>query len=628
MREYYPILVISAAISLLAVGFIVAFSLVKGKKEAFGFDRNMSDRELIKRLFAYAKPYKWNFAAALGLMFFSIIYEILAPYVIGVVEEIIKTPDFELSHLVANVILYAGVLIVSLVSSYFLAVILQKTGQMIISRIREDAFSHIESLSHAQLSETPVGKLVTRVSNDAESVSKMFTNVLVNLIKNAFLLLGVTVAMFALNVSLALLVMCFVPFIVLFTVMFRKFSRMAYRKEKECTTDINTFLSANISGIKITRNFNRTDYKSSEFALKSRKHGKAMMNTIFVFGVFRPVVYMLYISSVIFLFYFGARGYLDGATVLGSQISSGVIVSFYMYISTFFDPVQDIAEKFNVMQSAFASAEKIFSIMDLKPTVTDREDAEELEFVRGDIEFQGVWFAYKEDRWVIKDLSFKINAGETVAFVGATGSGKTTILSLLCRNYDVQKGRILLDGKDIRRFKISSLRRRFGQMLQDVFLFAGTIRSNITMRDDISDEKIMEACRYVNADKLIEKLPNGLDEEVKERSNNFSAGERQLLSFARMIIHRPEIMILDEATANIDTETEVLIQNSLEKLMKMGTMLVVAHRLSTIQHADKIIVLSGGKIVESGNHGELLEKKGRYYELYSLQYRKNELTAR
>jgi ATP-binding cassette subfamily B protein len=311
---------------------------------------------------------------------------------------------------------------------------------------------------------------------------------------------------------------------------------------------------------------------------------------------------------------------------MGQTIDAATVVAFYMYINKFFNPIQNLAEQFNRLQSAFASGEKIFTIFDIVPEVVDEPDAIELDEVRGDIEFRDVWFSYVPDEWVLKGVSFKINAKETVAFVGSTGSGKTTILSLICRNYDIQKGQILIDGIDIRKIKISSLRRHFGQMLQDVFLFSGTIRSNIVLRDEsISDEEVMQVCRYVNADHFINKLANGLDEEVRERGNNFSAGQRQLLSFARTMAHKPSVMILDEATANIDTETELLIQDSLEKMMNVGTMLMVAHRLSTIKHADQIIVLSHGEIVERGSHAELLEQKGKYYHLYTLQYHREEL---
>lgn len=604
MYNYFPLLAVGATLGVFSAAIITAYMLVKRKSKVVLGGRTMTDGELLKRLLNYAKPHAKSFVLVLVLMLFSIAYEVVSPALIGNIEELIKA-NFAIDDLIKYVALYVSILIVSLVCTFLHAIILQKTGQKIISKIREDAFTHIEELSHGQLSEIPVGKLVTRVSNDAESVSRMFTSVIVNLVKNVLVLLGVTAAMFALNYTLALIVMCFAPFIVLFTVVFRKFSRLAFRKEKECTADINAFLSENLSGMKITQNFNRTDLKYSQFAKKSKKFSKAAMNTIFVFGVFRPVVYFIYISSILLLFYFGGKGYLDGGKILGVEITGGIIVSFYMYITKFFDPIQNLAEQFNVMQSAFASAEKIFTLLDVSPSVKDDDGAIELETVKGDIEFKDVWFYYVEDVWVLKGVSFKIRANETVAFIGPTGSGKTTILSLLCRNYDVIKGEILIDGVNIRRYTVKSLRRHFGQMMQDVFLFAGTIRENITMRDDVTDEEIMKACKFVNADRLINKLPHGLDEELNQRSNNLSAGERQLISFARMIIHKPEIMILDEATANIDTETEALIQNSLEKLMKSGTMLVVAHRLSTVKNADNIIVLYHGKITEQGKFSEL-----------------------
>jgi ATP-binding cassette subfamily B protein len=379
--------------------------------------------------------------------------------------------------------------------------------------------------------------------------------------------------------------------------------------------------------MKIIQIFNREDRKMDEFSAKNSKLKSAKFRQIFVFGIFRPMVYMLYITSVLCLFYLGGRGYIKDTEFLGQTLTSGTVVSFYLYITKFFNPIQSLAEQFNWLQSAFASAEKIFTVFDIKPEITDSPNAIELDSIKGDIEFRNVWFAYENEEWVLKNVSFKVNANETVAFCGSTGSGKTTILSLICRNYDIQKGEILIDGINIRDIKIASLRSHFGQMLQDVFLFSGTIRSNILLsKEGVSDEEVMQACRYVNADKLIDKLPDGLDEEVRERGANFSAGQRQLISFARTIIHKPEIMILDEATANIDTETEVLIQNSLEKLMNIGTLLIVAHRLSTIRKADRIIYLSHGEIVESGTHTELLEKKGRYYELYKLQQDKALLT--
>ena len=582
MMSLNPLLLVGGVIGTVSVLLLIAYACVKDKKTAMGFERSMADGEILRRLFGYAKPYLRQFIVVGFLVLFSISYDIASPLIVGYIEELV-VGDFELKSLYVSVAVYAGVLVFSMASTYLQAVILQRVGQRIISDLREDLFTHIESLSHGQLNDIPVGKLVTRVTNDTNAISMMFTNLFVNLTKNAFVILGILVAMLFLNYELTLMVLCFVPFILLFTVIFRKFSRRAYRKVKDATTDINTYLSENLSGIKVTQIFGREDEKMEEFRQKSQTLAKATQEQIFVFGVFRPLVYMLYISSILCLFYLGGMGHLNHVTFLGQTISSGTIVTFYMYISKFFTPIQNLAEQFNWLQSALASSEKVFSIMDIRPQMVDAPDAVELDEVKGDIEFRDVWFSYIPGEWVLQGVSFHVEPRQTVAFVGSTGSGKSTILSLICRNYEFQKGEILIDGIDIRKIKISSLRRHFGQMLQDVFLFSGTIRSNIVLREEkIPDEEIMKVCRYVNADHFINKLEHGLDEEVRERGNNFSAGQRQLLSFARTILHKPSVMILDEATANIDTETELLVQDSLEKMRSVGTMLIVAHRLSTI----------------------------------------------
>ena len=625
MREYLPLLIVGGIIGAFTGIFIIAYAMVQNKKEAMGFERNMDDSEIIRRLLAYARPYWKQFALTLAVMMFSVVYDVLSPLLVGRIVGMVQE-DFVLSELYVMVAVYASILLVSLLCTYAQAMLLQKTGQKILSQIRLDVFTHIEQLSHEQLNNIPVGTLVTRVSNDPNAISFMFTNILVTLVKNIMVVFGVLAAMLMLNYALTLMVLCFVPFVAMFTLFFRRFSRKAHRAVTNTTTDLNTFLSENLSGMKIIQIFNREDRKMDDFMVRTRALRKAKLGRMVVFGIFRPMVYMLNISATLCLLYLGSRAHILGKEWFGQVIDSAVVVSFYMYIGKFFNPIQALAEQFDMLQRSFAAAEKIFAIIDLEPQVVDDPDAMELEEIRGEIEFKDVWFSYKPDEWVLKGVSFKVEAGQAVAFVGSTGSGKTTILSLICRNYDIQKGQILIDGIDIRKIKISSLRRHFGQMLQDVFLFAGDIRSNILLRSEgISDEEVMEAARYVNADKFIGRLEQGLGEVVRERGNNFSAGQRQLLSFARTIIHKPAVMILDEATANIDTETELLIQDSLERMKNIGTMLIVAHRLSTIQHCDNIILLDQGRIIEQGTHQELLSQKGRYHQLYMLQYSKEQL---
>ena len=625
-REFLPIIIVGAIIGAFTIVFVMAWlALRKRKEDMTDRDRNMSDAEIVSRLLRYAKPYWKNFIAVFFSMLFSIAYDLISPLVLGHIQDTIKE-EFELNYLFTVVAVYAGILVVSLICTYFQAMILQQTGQKILSQIRLDVFTHVEKLSHEQLNNIPVGKLVTRVTNDPNAISYMFTNIIVTLAKNSMVIVGILVAMLLVNYMLTLVILCFVPFVVLFTLIFRQFSRRVHRAVSNATTDINTYLSENLSGMKNTQIFNQEQTKMDDFLIRSDNLRKAKQNRMFVFGIFRPMVYMLFISANLCLFYFGAKGYIQDTVFLGQTVTSFTVVTFYGYISRFFNPIQTLAEQFDMLQRSFASAEKIFTILDMVPEVVDEPDAIELDEIKGEIEFKDVWFAYKPGEWVLQGVSFHIEPKQTVAFVGSTGSGKTTILSLICRNYDIQKGQILIDGIDIRKIKISSLRRHFGQMLQDVFLFSGTIRSNILLRkEDVSDEAVMEACRYVNADSFINRLEKGLDEPVRERGNNFSAGQRQLLSFARTIIHKPSVMILDEATANIDTETELLIQDSLEKMKSIGTMLIVAHRLSTIQHSDNIILLSKGKIIEQGNHQELLKLHGRYYQLYTLQFHKEQL---
>ena len=623
MHEFLPLLILGAVVGIFSLGFLITYWVFR-KKNKQELDRQMSDAQIVRRLLAYARPYWGQFLLALIIMLVSIVYDLVSPLIVGHIERTVAG-EFTLEYLFSLVAVYLGILVVSLIGTYLQALILQRTGQKILSQLRLDLFAHIEKLSHAQLNNIPVGKLVTRVTNDTNGICYLFTNILVTLVKNIMVVVGVVVAMLMLNYMLTLTILCFVPVLLLFTVIFRKLSRFAHKRVSDATTEVNTFLSENLSGMGIIQFFNQQENKMEAFRRRSGLLQKAKFGRMFVFGVFRPMVQMLNISAIMCLFYLGARGYIRQTNYFGQVIDGAVVVSFYMYISKFFHPIQSLAEQFDMLQKSLASAEKIFLVMDMEPEMTDEEDAVELTHLRGEIEFRDVWFAYKPDYWVLKGVSFRVEAGQTVAFVGATGSGKTTILSLICRNYDIQRGQILIDGVDIRKYTIASLRRHFGQMLQDVFLFAGTVRSNIVLDGEGEEAKVLEAVRYVNADSFINKLEKGLDEPVRERGNNFSAGQRQLLSFARCIYHRPAVMILDEATANIDTETEVLIQDSLEKMKNIGTMLVVAHRLSTIQHADNIIVLSDGCILEQGTHQQLLQQKGRYHQLYTLQYEKQQM---
>ncbi len=579
--------------------------------------KKYKDTYIIKRLFSYLKEYKAKLILCLVYLIFSVIADLAIPYIMGEVIKILQKDVIIYSNICYLSLFACLVLSLALFSQYFLAINLQKIGQGVIMNLRNEIYYKILSLSHEQFNMIQVGKFVTRVTSDPEAILNLFTNVLTNLIKNIFTLIGVIIVMGILNKTLLLYVLITFPFILGFSIIFRYYSRKAYRKVRNSISNMNAFLSENLSGMKIIQVFNQEEKKKNEFNLKNNEMLKNGYNEILVFGIFRPAIYVLYLVSLALVIYIGCKENLSG----NIYIDASMIFTFTQYVGRFFNPIQQLAEQFNVIQSSFAAAERIFEVLDTKPTIVDEEDAIILDHINGDIEFKNVYFSYIKDEYVLKNVSFKVNAKESIAFVGATGSGKTTILSLIVRNYDIDSGSILIDGIDIKKIKISCLRKHFGQMLQDVFLFSGTIKSNIRLEDEtITDEKIVEACKYVHADSFILKLENKYDEVVKERGNNFSQGQRQLLSFARTVAHSPSVIILDEATANIDTETEKLIQESLSKMLNIGTTLIVAHRLSTIQHCNKIIVMKKGHIIEIGNHQELLKQKGHYYNLYKLQY--------
>ncbi len=578
-------------------------------------NRSYSDMTIIKRLLIFVKPFLKELILATVLVFIVVALDLIGPLFISATLDSLGEDPISFSKIIIIVVLYFVALVIGAFVSYRQTILLQTTGQKIIYDIRRDIFNHIESLSIETYNHIPIGKLVTRVTSDIDTLNMLYTDVLINLFRNIVTIVGVFVIMFIADWKLTLYISSVVPFVALASFVFRKYSRKAYRKVRANVSIINAFLSEHLSGMKLIQIFNREERKFAEFRSKNQDLNQSYLQQTFAFSLYRPLMYMLYVIALMIVLWFGSLQTIAGV------ITFGTLFAFTQYINKFFNPIQELAEKFDILQSAFTAGERLFEIMDTLPTIEDKPDATEIGELKGKIEFRNVWFAYQPDDWILKDVSFVVNPKETLALVGATGSGKTTIISLIVRNYEIQKGQILIDDIDIRDIKISSLRDKIGQMLQDVFLFSGTVESNIRLRtDEITDSEILEACKYVNADKFINRLPLKYDEPVRERGNNFSAGQRQLLSFARAISHKPAIMILDEATANIDTETENLIQKSLKKMMNIGTMIVVAHRLSTIQHSNKIIVMQKGRIIEVGTHQELLKLKGHYFNLYRLQY--------
>lgn len=571
-------------------------------------------------LLSYMKPY-------VGWIFLSLIlvlaltgFDLYRPILIGDAIDLFETQG-DYNIIVDTAIKYTIVLLFSFCFNIAQTWILQKTGQSIIHTVRKELYAHIQSLSCRYFDLTPVGKLVTRVTNDVEALNEMYSGILVKLFRNIVKIIGLAAVMLFLDIRLALISFILLPIVAVLTVVFRKIARQTYRLTRTRLTDINTFLSENISGMRIIQIFGREKRKFEEFDDKNRKLYKAFFRELMVFAIFRPLIYILSVLSLMIVLGIGSKD------VLNQMISIGTLYIFAQYIQSFFDPIQELAEQFSTLQSSLASAEKIFTIMNEEPLVKEAENPVVLPEIKGKIEFSHVWFAYDNENYVLRDVSFVIEPGQSVAFVGATGAGKSSILNLIGRYYDVQKGNIYIDGVDIRNISKKQLRSAIGQMQQDVFIFEGTIESNIRLyNEEITMDEIKEAAEYVNASHFIEKLPQGYEEPVSERGSTFSAGERQLLSFARTLAHKPSILVMDEATANIDTETEALIQEALAKLMKGRTTIMVAHRLSTIQHADCIMVMHKGKIREQGTHQELLAQNGIYKKLYELQIH-HEVTA-
>ena len=583
-------------------------------EKLFG-DHKYPKKVMFKRLYSYFKDERLEIFIAVVLMLLSVFCEAAIPFLAKIVTEKLQDcTGVAFLPILTFVLAFFAMSILGQVFLYFQSMILIKAGQKVVYNMRMEVFAHIENMSQNQLNDMPVGALVTRVANYTQAVSELFTTILVNLIKNILTIVLAASILFFLSYKIALVSLIFVAIVFASSLIFSKVIHKLFKEERKAYSDLNTFLSENLSGMKITQAFNQQVRKYKEFEGKSDHVRKIIFKEIICFGIYRPFITFLYFSCV-------------GVTFLLSQefgVASATAFAICLYLTRFFQPVQNIADQLNGIQKAITSCERLFSLLDVDPEVLDVEDAVEIDHFEGHIEFKNVWFCYNPGEWILKDVSFEIKPKQTCAFVGATGAGKTTILSLIVRNYEIQKGQILIDGIDIKKIKIKSLRKAIGQMLQDVFLFSGSIKDNITLHDEsISNEEVLSACEYVNADKFINETEKGLDEEVIENGENYSQGQRQLLSFARTMVHKPQILILDEATANIDTETEVLIQDSLEKMKIVGTMLVVAHRLSTVQKADQIIVLQNGEVKEKGNHQQLLKQRGLYYKLYELQYQDN-----
>ena len=577
------------------------------------------DRKVLARFYTYLKPHLRTFVLAFVLMILGTFTGIILPLASGLAIDQMQNPLLTLNDKLWILGIGTGVLLLvsafSTYVSYLQNIMLQAVGQKITHDIRTQVFDHINTLSIGQINSLPVGKLVTRATNDPGNISDMFTNTLVNVIRSFLTLVIISIILISIQPLMALITFAVIPLILLASNIYRKASRGAYREVRNHISEMNAFLSEHLSGMKIIHVFHQEKKVKGNFDLINRQLKHSSIKEMYTFAVYRPILYLLSMVATVLAIFFGVVNVLNGI------ITIGLFVSFYVYIGQFFEPIQQISEQLNTLQSSFASAEKIFDVLDTKPLIIDQPQAIELTSFKGKVEFKNVWFSYLPDQWVLKNVSFTIQPNETVALVGATGSGKTTILQLIVRNYDIQKGEILIDDIPITKITRASLRKHVGQMLQDVFLFSGTIKENITLQNDaITDEQIQQAITYVGLDFVIKKRQEGLAYQVKERGKNFSSGERQLISFARALVYQPSLMILDEATANIDSETETIIQQSLEKMMTISTMIIVAHRLSTIQHSDRILVMQQGEIKESGTHQNLLSKKGLYYNLYLLQY--------
>ncbi len=590
-------------------------------------DENVSvriyDGKIIKRLMKYAIPYWYLFAGGLILILIISASTLSRPYLVKMAIDgnIQKAVSGEMTASAASNgvkqlgLIFLLLIIVEFVFGYVQNYLLESAGKKIIYNLRNSIFKHVQSMPVSYFDKNPIGRIVTRVTNDTDALNEMYTDVIVSLIKDLFMMAGILIIMFSLSVKLTIMSMLIAPLMVVATVFFRKKARRVFGEIRTKLATINAFLSEHISGMRLIQAFNMQGKKLEEFKKINADYRDANYGQIVIFGVFRPFMDIVSSLALALLLWFGGRG------ILRDTLELGTLFAFINYINWFFQPIMDLTEQYNTLQASMVASDRIFSLLDEEIEKEPVDKRLEMRKIKGMIEFKNVWFAYVDESWVLKDISFKIMPGEAVAFVGATGAGKTSIINLICGFYEIQRGEIFVDGINIKNISKKDLRVNIGLVLQDVFLFSGDIETNIRLfNSEISSEKVKAAAEAVNADYFINRLPKGYKSEVNEKGSTLSSGQRQLLSFSRALICDPRILVMDEATSNIDTETEVLIQDALSKLMKGRTSISIAHRLSTIQSADKIIVMHKGKICEMGNHQELLENEGLYYNLYRLQY--------
>jgi ATP-binding cassette subfamily B protein len=580
------------------------------EEEALG---KIYDRRLMRRLLAYLGPYKLTVVFSLLLVIAASALKLVGPYLTKVAIDDYITPG-NLEGLDSIALLYVLALVLQFAISFFQVYLMNMAGQRVMFDMRREIFSHLQRLQPAFFDKNPVGRLVTRVTTDVDALNELFTSGVVTIFGDVFMLFGIMVVLIYLDWRLALVTFTVLPALFAVTLMFKRRVREVYRKVRTRVAMLNAFIQENVVGMQVVQLFRQEPRKFGQYSDLNRQHQDANLESVFQYALFYPAIEFLGATAIALIIWYGGWQILLGGLTLGG------LVAFIQYSEKFFRPISDLSEKFNILQGAMASSERIFKLLDTEVSVASPPEAVTRAEGRGSIRFENVWFAYRDEDWVLEDLDLEVRPGETVAVVGHTGAGKTTLTSLLLRFYDVKRGRVLVDGVDVREWNLQELRRQFGMVLQDVHLFSGTIASNIRLGDrEITDREVAEAAAAVHLDGFVAGLPRGLEEEVKERGSSLSSGQKQLVSFARALVHDPTILILDEATSNVDTHTEILIREALERLLENRTSLVIAHRLSTIQKADRIVVMHKGRV------REVLARRGIYYRLYQLQYKDQEI---